>query len=426
MAQTEDETLAGIERAARALRLDRLDPAARAYEAAPVIHTRSMGNLANRMIQYMAAVSLQARIPGASVASIQLPEWGIVTPNPPIREPALRIPTERIEFGWIADRIREGGFGDVVLLQYLQHVGNLLPPDVFRPVFRARCEPVRRFGSDTLLISLRMKEVLSGFYPLYTLLPVAFYREIVDRSGLRPAFFGQLTPSSYLDRLREAFPEAEFIEGVGVMEDFETIRQAPNVCVSISTFAWIAAWLGHAERIVLPINGLFSPAACAGLGSDLDLLPRHDPRFEYWRFPVNYAVPEPEIEAAHRALHGRWAPLDADAAAALADGRCSVARDRAAYERAFDASYYLATHREVADAVADGRLDCAESHFRLHGFEENRACFPLDPGWYASVYPDAADALGEGRYRDFHHFHVAAGDHRPTMPSRDGRAAIAA
>ncbi len=392
----------------------------------PVIHTRSMGNIANRMIQYMAALALQARLPAARLSNISLPEWGIVEPAIDIAEPAWRVPNNRIDLDRTAQLVASGQFADVVLLDYLQHVDNLLPVECYRTVFGRRGKPAHAFADDVIVISLRMNEVLSGFYPFYTLLPVSFYRDVVHDTGLSPVFFGQLTPSPYLDALRAAFPDAPFIAGREPMEDFEVLRSAPNLCLSISTFAWTASFLSEARRIVFPVNGLLSPFACACYGADHDLVPRRDPRYDTWFLPANSAVGGASVLDYHAELEGRWRRLSAEDAAACLTGRNREPRNIADYLPLFDPAYYLRTHREIADAVADGRLGQADHHYTLHGFDENRTCFALDVPFYARRYPDAADAVGFGRYRDFHHFHAVIGaslGYLATPPEADRLAA---
>ena len=395
--------------AARA-RVAELEAAAvRRMPAAPVIHIRSLGNIANRMIQHMAALALQARVPHAVLAGVRLPEWGIDIPEADIVDPAWRIPSHRIDLARSAQLLARSQMRCVVLMSYLQNVANLLPPDAYRPVYGKRGPPFITFAEDELVISLRMSEVLTGYYPFYTLLPVAFYQEVVARSGLKPVFFGQLTPSAYLEALRQAFPAARFVEGRGPLPDFEVLRSAANLCLSVSTFAWTAGYLGDARRIVMPVSGLFSPGTCGSLGDDIDLVPRLDARYEPWLFPVNYAVPGDAVLAAHERLAGRWRRVDMSECAAIMAGHARAPRRIADYLALFDADYYLRTHREIADAVASGALGAADHHYRLHGFDENRACFALDAFHYARRYTDAADAVGYGIFRDFHHFHAARG-----------------
>jgi hypothetical protein len=383
--------------------------AALAARAPPVIHVRCMGNLANRMIQYMAALALQARIPGARLSNVDLLEWGITHARLEQREPCVHVPNNRIDLDRVAGLINAGIMRDALLLQYLQHVDNLLPPAYYRGIFGRRPPLAYRFDRDVIVISLRMDEVLSGVFPLYTLLPVRFYQDVVRHTGLQPVFFGQLTPSPYLDALRAAFPDAPFIAGREPMEDFEVLRSAPNLCLSVSTFSWTAAFLSDAARIVIPVSGLLSPGASLCQGADHDLVPRRDPRYEHWLFPVNFAVPNDRILEHHDNLDGRWRRVSADEARRCLDRCLENPRRIEEYRALFDADYYLATHREVADAVGDGRLGSAAHHYTWHGFDENRTCFPLDIPAYARAYPDAANAVGVGRYRDLHHFHAAVG-----------------
>ena len=64
-----------------------------------------------------------------------------------------------------------------------------------------------------------------------------------------------------IESLRKTFPYGRFIAG-SVTEEFEMIRRARNKVVAISTFSWIAAWLGLDDsRIVLPVTGFLNPSA---------------------------------------------------------------------------------------------------------------------------------------------------------------------
>lgn len=375
----------------------------------PVIHIQSQGNIANRMIQHMAALAVQARVPHAVLAGVRLPEWGIDIPAAEITDPAWRIPSHRVELARSADLLARGEIRSLVLLSYLQNVANLLPPDCYRRHYGRTGAAFVTFAENELVVSLRMNEVLSGFYPFYTLLPPAFYQDVVAQTGLAPVFFGQLTPSAYLDALRSTFPDARFVEGRGPEPDFEVLRSAPNLCLSISTFAWAAAFLGDARRIVMPVDGLFNPGTCGSLGDDIDLVPRADPRYEPWLFPVNYAVSAAELPKVHAALAGRWRRVDRVECAAIMAGHARAPRPIADYLALFDPAYYLRTHREIGDAIAAGVIGAPDHHYRLHGFDENRTCFALDAFHYARTYPDAADAVGYGRYRDLHHFHASRG-----------------
>src|SRR6185437_3810679 len=137
-------------------------------------------------------------------------------------------------------------------------------------------------------------------HPDYTLIPVEFYTALVAETGLRPVFMGQIGANSYIERLRRAFPDARFIPSRGPLRDFEIIRRSRNVIVSVSTFSWLAAWLSDADRIFLPMTGFYNPAQFP----EIDLLPLHDPRYRFYLFPVNYAVPESGAAVPRRVQRG--------------------------------------------------------------------------------------------------------------------------
>lgn len=86
------------------------------------------------------------------------------------------------------------------------------------------------------------------------------------------------------------------------MTDFAALRNSKNIVVSVSTFSWLAAWLSNADRIFMPLTGFYNPAQY----SRAHLIPSGDPRYVYYQFPINYAVKDEDIEAAHRSLIGQW------------------------------------------------------------------------------------------------------------------------
>ena len=152
-----------------------------------------------------------------------------------------------------------------------------------------------------------MAEILAGVHPPYVLLPVEFYRDVIRETGLKPVFFGQLTPSPYLDSLRQAFPRARFISGKGAIHDFETIRRSRNIIISVSTFAWLAAWLSEADQVIMPLAGLFNPVFGDLYGDGHNLIPLADPRYVFYLFPLNVAAGSRKLRITIGVLIGRGA-----------------------------------------------------------------------------------------------------------------------
>jgi hypothetical protein len=133
------------------------------------------------------------------------------------------------------------------------------------------------------VVSVRSNEILTGLHRDYNLVPVSYIRRIVAHSGLRPVFSGQTHPNFYTDALRASFPQARFLAGNHWLDDFQTLRNARNIVLSVSSFAWLAAWFSQtAERIYMPLLGIYNPAQ----RPDIDLLPLDDLRYVFEEMPV--------------------------------------------------------------------------------------------------------------------------------------------
>ncbi len=246
-----------------------------------VIRYRLGGRLGNRMFEVMLAHRIAGLARRCLVTGEALPEWGIAPRH--LRLPArhLVVAGHRVDLERIGYLLREGLVEGVETSALGCRMELLLPLDAARGLFAAP-EPGREFGADALVISIRGAEILAGIHRDYRPLPIAFYARLVAETGLRPVFLGQIGEDPYSQALRARFPDAVFVPSRGAMEDFTALRAARHLCVSISTFAWLAGWLSRAESIHLPVAGMFHP----GQRPDVDLLPLADPRYRFHLLPV--------------------------------------------------------------------------------------------------------------------------------------------
>jgi hypothetical protein len=219
-----------------------------------------------------------------------------------------------------------------------------------------------------LLISIRGGEVLEAPHPSYVLIPVSFYVQIVSETRLKPVFVGQLTPSPYLDELKAAFPSARYIDSQGVLADFQTIRKARNIVLSVSTFSWLAAWLSEAEQVIMPLSGLFNPMQ----STDIDLAPVSDPRFRFFLFPINYAVPVERYQSVHAVIDSRWQEISGEQLRQIRENRPSLGRQLDEYLACFDEPFYLRRYGDVLDHVKGGLFTDGADHYRRAGFSRVR------------------------------------------------------
>ena len=133
-----------------------------------------------------------------------------------------------------------------------------------------------RVPDDCLLIHIRAGDVATLTNDKYGPLPIRYYQYLLAQTGLRPLFICEPGRTHYIDLLKATFPKAEMIGGASAIEDFEIIRSAKNVALSVSSFSWMATFLSsRVQQIHLPLAGHFDPA------DDLtpDFLPLNDTRY---------------------------------------------------------------------------------------------------------------------------------------------------
>ena len=105
-------------------------------------------------------------------------------------------------------------------------------------------------------------------HPNYSALPLSYYEEIQESSGKMPIFLCErANPTWYLNLIAERFGKESIMLSGTVKEDFGKLQSAHEIALGISSFSWMASFLGNAEVIHLPIRGLFD----SSLRNDLDL-----------------------------------------------------------------------------------------------------------------------------------------------------------
>jgi hypothetical protein len=132
------------------------------------------------------------------------------------------------------------------------------------------------------LINIRAGDLFRIKHNDYSLLPLEFYREIIKNTNKIPVFMGELGDNFYTRLLLKSFPNAIFLPKGTVLQDFETIRRATNIVLSVSTFSWLAGWLSSAKFIHMPMCGILNPRQKISV----DLIPRGDPRYIFYEFPI--------------------------------------------------------------------------------------------------------------------------------------------
>ena len=274
-------------------------------EAGLTLHMASPTHYANLMVRYMVARKLSEYVPALRISNVDLPYWNIHAPSLRV-EPQDRIcrltAEQHVPFQRIRYLNESGMISRVDWHGYGQRMENFPAKSVCRALFQADDLIGLNLPDDCLLCPIRAGEILDAIHPGYTIVPVEFYEEIVEETGLSPVFMGQLSDNNFVRKLKSRFPKALYLPHHSALEDFQTIRKARNILLPVSTFAWLAAWLSEATSIVLPIFGIFNPR----LFSLHDLLPLAEEHYRFYQFPDCHAVPLADLEDAHESIKGKW------------------------------------------------------------------------------------------------------------------------
>lgn len=260
------------------------------------------GRFANQMFQLMLATRINERLDGqGTIYGHDLPDWGLLGKAlcAPPRRP-LRMRGHLFDLDETAYTLRSGLCDAILIEGWGMRMEYLRDPQPFRVMFQSPVLP-QPIAEDEILIHVRAEDIETGEYPGYYPLPFAYYDAVILRESRKPVFMGQLQNSPYMLALRQRYPQARFLPVASAACDFQTLRCARHVALSISSFAWLAAWLSDsAESIHYPIAGILDPR-----GGSQNLLPLGDPRYQYWDVDFPAMSQRPELEAAAWARQAR-------------------------------------------------------------------------------------------------------------------------
>ena len=247
----------------------------------PELIVRPHGRLGNHILQFVTAQTLAAAVPGLVLHNYSLPAWGLSAGGFRRKQPFVpAITRQDSDLSLIAEMLRSGEMPLARLYCMVLQADAWGEVDRFRqmlPLFGAKVDTA---GPDEVLLNVRADEILKARHRDYGPIPLGFYTAVLRNTGLKPVFMGQLGDDSYSTLLRQTFPDARFIPSQGVLQDFDAMRRAKHLALSVSTFSWVAAWLSNAESLHLPVLGMFNPAQ----RPDIALLPRGDARYHYYGF----------------------------------------------------------------------------------------------------------------------------------------------
>lgn len=386
-------------------------------ETRPVIWINPLGNIGNRALQYLTAASIQAHAPEAEIQNIQLDLWGIEQPAPRPPEESLASTGKHVysvDVAGLGACLRNRQVEAIAIDSYTFHTDHypdrekcrqLLPP--------LAVENVSGFGPDELVCNIRGGEILRAAHPDYFPLPAKYYKLLAEESGLEPVFYGQIENNPYIAHLRTHFPTSRFIPSRGAAIDFEVLRRSRNIAVAISTFSWLAAWLSEAERVYVPIGGMFNPIQHP---NQLYLAPE-EPAFRYVLLPITKSASLEDEPSKFWKIQNAIGDFVQFMTAADVDELLRAVRNRPTTRvltTGFDGAYYCSQYPEAAADVISLRITALGDYLR-HGQARERI-LPFDAEYYASTYPEAVKAVALGRYPSLLQHYLHEGFQRGYTP----------
>jgi hypothetical protein len=272
------------------------------------------GRLANLMFQYMFAHAVKQRVPDLQISGVQIKEWGLFDDaNAPVLDEidprrTVQLNGHRFSLSKLARMLNQGRIQCIELAgwacraEYYEDNRNLFSSLFTPPSAYAQSG----YSDEHLLIHVRAEDIVAGKHPDYMPTPIPFIKAVIQETGLIPVFMGQIGEDWYSQQLRSEFTDATFIPPGAVIEDFELIRKSKNVLISVSTFSWLASWLSDTTKnIYMPILGFFNPAQ----RPDPNLVPKNDPRYHCYQFPVIRYRGDPEQIRNPRFKKANWSSI---------------------------------------------------------------------------------------------------------------------
>jgi hypothetical protein len=263
----------------------------------PALILRPHGRLGNHILQWFTGQTLAIAVPGLTLHNFALPPWGLGAGGFWRKQPFLpAVAVNDTDLVAVAEMMRSGEMPLARLSGIVMQVNGWADVARFRALLPLGTQAVDTAGPDEILLNVRADEILKARHRDYGPIPLGFYTAVLRETGLKPVFMGQLGGDSYSRLLRDTFPQARFIPSQGVMGDFDAIRRARHLALSVSTFSWAAGWLSEAESVHMPVLGFFNP----GQRPDIALLPRGDARFHYYGFtPRSWTATAEQVAALH-------------------------------------------------------------------------------------------------------------------------------
>ncbi|GCD75493.1 hypothetical protein NBRC3299_1785 [Acetobacter pasteurianus NBRC 3299] len=373
-----------------------------------IVWVNSLGNIANRALQYLVAKNIAEKSNNVEIANVDLPEWGVQKEEFNC-DLGSSCTIGELDFWFdirgISENLNNGNIDSFIINGYPFNV-DFYPSreksKKYLPNFSDVSKELEGFDEEKIVFNIRADEILHGIHADYLVLPVEYYKMLALKTGLKPVFFGQLDDNPYIRKLKEEFPYALFINGRGPRYDFEVLRRSSNIAISVSTFSWLAAWLSNAKNIYVPLAGMMNP--CQAVGQNF--IPHDDPVYKFISFPLCRS------ECLYRHPQRFWEKLNYMAQnmkfvsayeANQIFQKVDILRNRKKSVGGFDPRFYMKkNYQEISDPGN------SLNHY-IHSGDVITNAFPIKEHEYLSNYPEAGVEVAKGNFQSVAEYHSFVG-----------------
>lgn len=353
-----------------------------------------LGNVGNQMLQIMVAKTLEKHSGRRFSYNHLCPDFGYEF-DKETHQKLLNSPNSIVlrdgdikNIHLIAEKLKNKELKNVILDGYFQHYSFLLDKHYYKESFDIiGIDNDLELSANEILINIRAGEICNGVWA-YPLVPVSFYQHLVERTGYDPVFMGQIDDSYYVKQLKLNFPNAKFVKSGGALRDMQRLRAARRICVAISTFSWVNAWLSKASEIYYPVMGLFHPNVMNGYAKcDVNLLPVGDLRYKYYLFPIIRGEREQEYFEKINKIHPLFKEIPQEFVKFLSKNESLVEKKKNIHYENVNEDWYLAKYMIASWEISEGLYADAQHHYnvigKVRGYEPYKK-IPLD--YYNNKY----------------------------------------
>lgn len=262
------------------------------------------GRTGNNMMEYMLALYIKSKIPNLRIYcdSCQLLGiFGIKFETEPLESKndlceTIVINNSKIKIDSIIQSIKyKNNVKIVISYNLFDKYCYSTMIHTFRSIYGNRID-IPGYDEKYLVINIRLEDIATQnhvIHPNYPVIPFSFHRYILQKTGLKPVFLGQLDDGLISTQLRKTFKDAIFVPSRGIIQDFECLRRSKNLSIAVSTFSFLTAFLSDKNtNVYVPLYGLYNHRD----RPDLDYIV-NDPRFHYYEFPqINWKFTDQQIQ----------------------------------------------------------------------------------------------------------------------------------